>query len=125
MDILWRSLWLVLFAVLYGFLGAAAGYGVYYFAYAYDEDWKNSNIGFQVFDVICEIAVFALLAFWLSMGAFDFISDKLKLKSETRTVLEFILGSMFLETLYVFAGHFESKVQHVQSRMFGADPDEL
>lgn len=115
------SLWLIIFAVIYGFIGAIAGYGMYYFAWGYDEDWKNSSAAFQVFDVICEMAVFALLAFWLSVG----VTDRLELPKERRTVLEFVLGTMFLETLFVFSAGFEGKMQHIQSRLFGSDPDEL
>lgn len=124
-DVIRKSLLLVMFGIIYGFLGAFAGYFMHRVAYGFDEDWKNSSLTYQIADVTLEIGVFVMLTFWLSSGTFRYVAQSLGLSPRTRTLLDFILGTMFLETLFVFAGDFESKMQHVSYRIFGRDPDEL
>ena len=119
------NLLIVAFAVAYGVLGAAAGYLIHRLSYGFDEDWKNSSPWWQIADVIGSIALFSLLAFWLSVGMMGYFKTNLHFTKQTRTILEFIMGVMFLETLFVFSGDFESKIQHISYAIVGTDPDEL
>ena len=109
----------VILGVVYTLFGAVVSFIMYYLFDEFNDDWKESSAGFQLIDVLIELAIIILASFWISVLMHGktmlfrvppMYADLVK----THTVDVF-----FLFAIFIFLDDFTSKLQFLHERYLG------
>ena len=110
---------IVLFSLIYATAGAFISYIFYYTFDTYDPEkgdvnkWEKKGIWFQAADIVVEIALISLTAFWLV----HYINTSTPIIPVRRGLEDFIdsytSGLFFLFTIFIFLDDLSNKLKYV------------
>lgn len=112
-------------SVLFTFAGGLLSYLLYYMFDVYNDtdphgkDWEKKSIHFKVFDVVVEIGIIGMTAFWFSY----FINTFAPIIPVDQRAVGFVdtyaTGLFFMFTIFLFLEDFGNKLKHLYDIVFG------
>jgi len=109
-----------LLAIMYTALGGVISYLFYHLFDEFDEKWEKRSLMFQVADVLIEIAIVAIIAFWSSH-----FTERLPPFIPVRKPLDalvdgYISGIFFIFAIFLFMDQLSDKVKFLYEEYLGA-----
>ena len=107
------SLNIGILAIFYTAFGGLMSYVLHYLFDDYDDEWKNSSLLYQVYDVCVELVVIGLIAFWTMYFMREAPPIFPVSKGMDELVDTYTSGLFFAFAMFLFLGDMTSKVQHI------------
>jgi hypothetical protein len=113
---LFLSLNVGILAIFYTVLGGVLSYGMHYLFDEFDDDWKSKSLMYQFFDVLVELILIGLVAFWTIFYIKDAPPVFPVSKEMDSFVDSYISGIFFSFSLFLFFGALESKIKYLYEK---------
>lgn len=118
-DIRNLSLNIAMLSVLYAVLGALVSFVFYYLFDEFDEKWEQKGVLYQTYDVIVEISVMALIAFWVVFT----INTSAPIFPVRQAIASYVdtytSGMFFMYTVFLFMASLGDKLKYMYTRYIG------
>jgi hypothetical protein len=120
---------IIIFSLLYATAGAILSFVLYYTFDMYDPkenqgmEWETKGVPFQLFDVIVEISIISVVAFWLV----HYINTSAPIIPVRRGLEKFIdsytSGLFFMFTIFIFLDDLGEKLKYIFHLTLGSTFD--
>lgn len=119
-DVMNLSLNIAMLAVFYAILGSFVSFIYHYLYDNFDDGWKDKSPLFQVFDVVFEIAMLALIAFW-SVFTINTSAPIFPVRRELAAFVDtYTSGMFFIYAVFLFMDDLSSKFKHLYEKYLDA-----
>lgn len=120
---------IIIFSLLYAAAGAILSFVLYYTFDAYDPEknrgmeWETKGIVFQLFDVIIEISIISVVAFWLVHNINISAPIIPVRRGLERFIDSYTSGLFFMFTIFIFLDDLGEKLKYIFHRALGSTFD--
>jgi hypothetical protein len=112
-------------AILYAAFGVVVSYVFYYLFDEFDETWKSKGTLYQLYDVVVEISVMALIAFW-SVFTINTSAPIFPVRHEMASYVDtYTSGMFFMYTVFLFMSSLGDKLKYLNETHLGAYFDRI
>jgi hypothetical protein len=116
---------IAMLAILYAGFGVLVSYIFYYLFDEFDESWKSKGIWYQLYDVVVEISVMALIAFW-SVFTINTSAPIFPVRHALASYVDtYTSGMFFMYTVFLFMGSLGEKLKHLNETHLGTYFDRI
>lgn len=118
---------IAILAIFYTFFGALVSYGFYYLFDEYGpeddpprgKDWEKHSIWYQLYDICFEIALIALVSFWVTFNI-NTRAPIFPVPSHLAAYVDtYSTGMFFMFTIFLFMDDLSSKLKFVYNKILG------
>jgi hypothetical protein len=103
-------------SVFYTGLGALISYGLFYFVYPFSEEWKKGTLGFQLLDIVAELSLVGILAFWITYNIKE-APPIFKVSKEMDSLVDtYISGIFFAYAMFLFLEFLDDKIKFLYQK---------
>lgn len=110
----------VILAVFYTLLGALVSYAFYWLFDDHDAEWEAKSTTFKVYDVLAEVSVIGLIAFWITFGIRDSPPMFRVRKSIDEFTDSYVSGIFFIFAIFIFMEDLSSKIKYLYDELIGS-----
>ncbi len=115
----------VILAIFYTLLGALVSYVFYWLFDDHDAEWESKSTAFKVYDVLAEVSIIGLIAFWITFR----IKDSPPMFRVRKGIDEFtdsyVSGIFFIFAIFIFLEDLSSKIKYLYDELIGSKLNHL
>jgi len=109
-----------LLAVLYTLFGALISYIMYHIFDEFDDKWKERSELYKLTDIVVEIVIIAIVAFW-SAHFVELLPPFMSVRKELDTLVDgYISGIFFIFAMFIFLDELTEKLKYIHDSYLGA-----
>jgi hypothetical protein len=118
---------IAVFAIVYTFAGAILSYILWYAFDPYDPDsenevdklWESKGMLFQFYDILVELALIAITAFWLTYYL-DTAAPIIPIRKGLEDFIDsYTSGMFFMFAIFIFLNDLSSKLKYIFNTLLG------
>jgi hypothetical protein len=110
-EILGATVNVAILSVFYTSIGGLISYALFYFVSAYDKEWEKKSLLFQVVDVITELSLVGILAFWITYNIKE-APPIFKVSKEMDSLVDtYVSGIFFAYAMFLFLEYLDDKIR--------------
>jgi hypothetical protein len=126
MNILLISLNIGLLAAFYTLIGGLLSYVIYYLFEDHGDKWEtNNSFLFKVADVIVELSIVGVVAFWITFVIKEYPPMVPMSKTMDALVDTYISAVFFGYSMFIFLDDLTKKIKHIYSIIFKKNFDKI
>lgn len=110
----------VILAVFYTLLGAFVSYVFYWLFDDHDAEWEAKSTAFKIYDVLAEVSIVGLIAFWITFRIRDSPPIFRVGKSIDEFTDSYISGIFFVFAIFIFLEDLTSKIKYLYDQLIGS-----
>lgn len=119
-DIRNLSLNIAILAVLYAGLGTLVSFVFYYLFDEYDDKWKASTMSYKIYDIVVEISLMALIAFW-AVFTINTSAPIFPVRHAMAAYVDaYTSGMFFMYTVFLFMNSLGDKLKYLYESYLGS-----
>ena len=107
---------IALLAVFYTVFGAFISYILFHLFDDYGKEWENQGILFQSADVMTELSLVGIIAFWTTNAIRDYPPMFPVHNALDKSVDTYISGLFFAFAMFLFLGDLTEKIKYMYSK---------
>jgi magnesium-transporting ATPase (P-type) len=112
-EILAVTLNVGILSVFYTAIGAFLSYIIYQFFDSHTPEWEKKSTAFKTFDVVVELALIGIVAFWLTFNIKE-ARPIFPIRKELDELVDiYISGVFFIFAIFIFLDDLSSKLKHL------------
>jgi len=110
---------IALLAVFYTSLGGFLSYLIYYLFEDHNENWEdNRSLVYQLIDVIIELSIVGIIAFWVTYG-FKEAAPLVPMSKDLDSLVDTYISAVFFGySMFMFLDQLTSKIKYVFNKLF-------
>jgi len=114
-----------LLAVLYTVFGSVISYVMYHIFDAFDDAWKERSEAYKFMDVLIEIVIIAIAAFW-SGRIIEHLPPFFPVRKELDILVDsYISGIFFIFAMFLFLDELTEKLKYLHDEYLGPHVNKL
>ena len=118
-DAFLMSVDITVIGLLYTGLGIFISFIIYYLFEEFEEDWTSKTTTYQIIDIVLELTIVILCAFWISYIIRKF-PRLLPIPPEQAFMIDtYAIEVFFLFALFLFLDGMTNKMKYMQEKLFG------
>ena len=107
-------------AIFYTALGCIISYIFYWLFDDHNDEWEAKSTAFKVYDVLSEVSILGLIAFWITFNVKD-IQPMLKVSKAIDEFADtYVSGIFFTFSIFIFLGDLSTKIKYLYSELIGS-----
>lgn len=115
-EILGATVNVAILAVFYTSIGGLISYLLSFFVYEYDEEWRKESLGFQLLDIIVELSLVAILAFWITYNIKE-APPIFRVSKEMDSLVDtYVSGIFFAYSMFLFLEFLDDKIKYLYQK---------
>ena len=122
-SILNTSANVVFLAIFYTVLGGIISYIFYWLFDDHNDEWEAKSTAFKVYDVLAEVSILGLIAFWITFN----VKDAPPMLKVSKAIDEFtdsyVSGIFFTFSIFIFLGDLSTKIKYLYDKLIGSKID--
>jgi hypothetical protein len=119
MNIFLVSLNIGLLAAFYTTIGGLLSYVIYYLFEDHGDKWeKNHSLLYKIFDVVVELTIVGVVAFWITFAIKEYPPMVPMSKQMDELVDTYISAVFFGYSMFIFLEDLTKKIKHIYAEIF-------
>jgi hypothetical protein len=126
MNVILVSLNIGLLAAFYTTIGGLLSYIIFYLFEDHGDKWENErSLLYKIFDVIVELTIVGVVAFWVTFAIKDYPPIVPMSKEMDSLVDTYISAVFFGYSMFIFLDDLTKKIRHIYSILFKKNFDKI
>lgn len=115
-EIIGATINVAILSVFYTSLGGLISYGLFQFVSPYDEKWEKQSTIYQILDIMAELSLVGILAFWITYNIKE-APPIFKVSKEMDSLVDtYISGIFFAYAMFLFLEYLDSKIKFLYQK---------
>lgn len=115
-EILGATVNVAILSVFYTSIGGFISYLLSFVVYPFDQEWKKGSLGFQLLDIISELSLVGILAFWITYNIRE-APPIFKVSKEMDSLVDtYISGIFFAYSMFLFLQFLDDKIRFLYAK---------
>jgi hypothetical protein len=119
------SLNIGLLGVFYTALGGLVSYVIYYIFEDHSPEWESRSLSYQIFDIVVEITIIGIIAFWITYFIKDYPPLVPMTKSMDSMIDTYTSSLFFTFSMFLFLDDLSKKIRFIYNKLLKKDFDNI
>jgi len=125
MNVVFVSLNIGLLAVFYTAMGGLLSYIIYYLFEDHGDDWEKRSLLYQIVDVIVELTLVGIVAFWVTFTIKE-VPPLVPMSKDMDALVDTYISAVFFGySMFMFLDDLTKKIKHMYSILFKKNFDKI